>query len=256
MRSAPRLAAPADAADPARWRWAGRLAGRLWFLEDELELLPALVPPGATCLDVGANRGVYTVALALVAGPAGRVIAVEPQPGPLRTTVALRRLLRLRTVEIHRGALGDEPGRLSLVVPHRFGMPVYGRSFLGDAPHLGEDDFAEFGAARTRSVAVTTLDVMAAARGLDRLDFVKCDVEGAEWRVLRGGEETLARNRPTLLLEIEERHTRKYGYTGADLLDWLADRGYRVHALAGGTLTPVTAVDPAVRNYVFLPGPH
>ena len=240
-------------ADASRLRRLARLAGSAWFLEAELATLPALVPQGGTCLDVGANRGAYMVALSLLAGPTGRVVAVEPQPGPLRTATALRRALRLRHVELHQLALGDTRGRLGIVVPYRWGLPVYGRAFLADAPDLAAPDLAEFSGARHRSVEVTTLDALAEAQQLERLDFVKCDIEGAELRMLRGGRRTIARHRPALLLEIEERHTRKYGYGADDIVTWLRRRDYRAHRLAGGALRPVDAVEPDVRNYVFLP---
>lgn len=247
-------------ADPTRLRRLGALARRLWFLEDDLALLPRLVPEGATCVDVGANRGAYTLACALLAGSGGRVVGLEPQPGPLRTARALRAALRLDQVELHEIALSDVPGRLSLVVPTRFGLPVYGRAFLADAPDLSADDLAEFHDQRRRLVEVTTLDALAEDLRLTRLDFLKADVEGAELRMLRGAAATIERHRPVILLEIEDRHVRKYGHAADDVLREVTAHGYTACVQVGagsgspaGGLVRVERVTPGARNYLLLP---
>ena len=231
----------------------GRLASKLWFLEDELAILPRLVPPGATCVDVGANRGTYMVALSFLAGATGSVLAVEPQEGPLRTALALKRLLRLRNVTVRQVGLGDTEGALSLVVPRRFGLPVYGRSFLADAPALTHADLSGFTSVRQRPIRVTTLDTLASEHRLSRLDFVKCDIEGAELRMLAGGQTMIERHRPTILLEIEDRHVAKYGHRGEDVVQWLVRRDYRAHVKDGDDLVRVDRVTEDTRNYVFLP---
>jgi FkbM family methyltransferase len=239
--------------DPSRLRPLAAMARAVWFLEDDLAALPRLVPAGATCLDIGANRGTYMVTLALLAGSEGRVVAAEPLTGPLRTARALRRVLRLDNVELHQLAVGEAHRELTLVVPYRYGLPVYGRAFLGDAPELSPDDLAGFTAVRRHAVRVTTVDALADELDLRRLDFVKCDIEGAELRMLAGAEQTLARHRPVVLLEIEDRHVRKYGHTADDVRAWLSARDYRAHILSGTDLVPVEGIRDGVRNYFFLP---
>lgn len=252
----PRPTVPTRAgADPDRLRRLAALTRQVWFLEDDLALLPRLVPTGAVCVDVGANRGAYTVACALLAGPTGRVVGLEPQPGPLRTARALKAALRLDHVELHEVAVSDEPGHLSLVVPTRFGLPVYGRAFLADAPQLSADDLADFHAHRRRDVQVTTLDAVVDDLDLERLDFLKADVEGAELRMLRGATAAVERHRPVVLLEIEDRHVRKYGHDADAVLGWFTERDYQPHVMAGVRgLEPVASVRPDARNYVLLPG--
>ncbi|MEV6878398.1 FkbM family methyltransferase [Amycolatopsis sp. NPDC051128] len=75
-----------------------------------------------------------------------------------------------------------------------------------------------------------TLDGLRAAAGLTRLDFVKIDVEGGELHVLQGGQQTIETFRPTMLIEIEARHTARYEYSPDDVVDWLTRRGYTMHA--------------------------
>ena len=81
-------------------------------------------------------------------------------------------------------------------------------------------------------VEARTLDGLLS--GSDRLDAIKCDVEGAELAVLRGAAQTLERFHPLLLIEIEERHTRRYGHSAQEVFDLLSAHGYRHEPVGEG----------------------
>ncbi|WP_307853655.1 FkbM family methyltransferase [Streptomyces tagetis] len=98
---------------------------------------------------------------------------------------------------------------------------------------------------------VRTLDQLAHEAGLERLTFVKADVEGAELAVLMGSSATLRRHRPTLLLEIERRHLAKYGVDPADVLRHLRGFGYQAHRRWRCRWVPVPRVTDDCRNYLF-----
>jgi hypothetical protein len=97
---------------------------------------------------------------------------------------------------------------------------------------------------------VATLDGLGLSLGLDRLDFIKIDVEGAELSVLQGAEQVIEAFRPALLVEIEARHTARYEYGPDDLADWLARRGYAMYAWQG-RWREAGRVDAGTRNYLF-----
>lgn len=231
------------------------LARRAWFVEDEVAAIAALVRPGATCIDVGAEYGVYTVAMAAAVGPTGTVHAIEPQPDVhrvlARTVTVVGAADRVR---LHHTALGTAPARAELSVPVRRGLPVHGRAFLtAGADHGGPND-EDFGASRRVAVDVTTLDRLAATEGIARLDLLKADVEGAELHVLRGGLATLRAHRPLVQLEVEAPHLDRYGLAVEDLTDLLCGGlGYAMHGWADGGWGPVDAVTPSRRNYLFVP---
>ena len=146
-------------------------------------LLPHL-PPGGVAIDAGANLGLFAANFARRAGPGGTVRAIEMMPGTaerLRRTVALN---ALASVEVVEAALCDRAGGTL-----RVAMP--------DAAHFGQASILRHGATGPATeVAATTLD--AVAEGLDRVDVLKLDLEGAEAQALRGAAEMLGRTRAVL----------------------------------------------------------
>jgi FkbM family methyltransferase len=226
-------------------RWG---AGRAPFVEDEVLGLDALVGPGGVCLDVGAEFGLYTWSLSDLVGPAGAVHAVEPQPDLGRLLGWGRRLLGARNVTVHHLALGDEPGTGHLSQPSRGGMRVHGRTFLADGT-TGLGSNAEFSRHRSIGVQVDTLDDLVGRLGLTRLDLVKADVEGAEGRLLAGGDRTLRRLRPALLLELEDRHLQRFDTSVDAVVVRLTDLGYTPsHWERGGWRPGIVG-----RNVLFRP---
>lgn len=150
----------------------------------------AILPPDGVAIDIGANIGLTALALAALL-PAGRVIAVEPSP---RTSEALRRTIAANAVgtriAMEACALGAAPGHAAFHdAEHSAGS------------HLLVDGTMRAAALARVTVPVTTLDRLVEAHALPRLDFVKIDVEGFETEVLDGGAATIARFRPSFLIE-------------------------------------------------------
>lgn len=222
------------------------------YVESELLGLRHVVGRGSVCVDVGAAAGVYTVVLSHLAGARGAVHSVEPLPFAHPVLSAIIRTRGGANVCRHTVALGAASGRAVVRVPLRRGRPVTGRSFLStNATDLGSN--REFTEHADVVVPAETLDGFCATLGLDRLDFLKVDVEGAELQVLEGGRDAIRRWRPSLLLEIEARHTARYGYRPEDLVNRLARLGYRMRAWRGGAWRPVGRVRDDIRNYLFVP---
>ncbi|HEY2223611.1 FkbM family methyltransferase [Actinomycetospora sp.] len=227
-------------------------APHAWFLEDEVAGLAALVGPGAVCLDVGAEYGLYTWTLAGLAGRSGHVHAVEPQPGPSAFVDTVRRLLRARTVTVHRTALGAAAGGGVLSLPRRRLLPVHGRAFLTTgASGLGSN--AEFDHHEDVPVAVTTLDDLVSDLGLSRLDLVKADIEGAEALLLAGAHATLATLRPILMLELEDRHLARFGASVAEIVAGLGTAGYTARTWDAERGWVSRRPDDDRRNVLFVP---
>lgn len=152
--------------------------------------LPQLVRKGDVCMDLGANLGYYTRTLSRLAGPAGRVHAVEPV-APVRKVLS-RNLRGCGNVEIYPFALGTEnkPIRMGNDSARRNGYMGTGQNFVNDAGGTTDVEFA----AEMRRGSELFGD-------LPRLDFVKCDIEGYELTVMREMRPLLEKFRPTVLIE-------------------------------------------------------
>lgn len=227
------------------------LARRTPYLDTELHTLPDLVRPGDVCVDVGSAAGLYSQALSHLVGPAGLVHSVEPlsfsHPVWSRVLGAWERPNVIR----HAMALGASPGRAAMRVPFRPYGPDTSRSFLARNTHgLGSN--SEFSHHVDMLVDVDTLDGLRAGADLTRLDLLKIDVEGAELHVLQGGQQTIETFRPTMLIEIEARHTARYDYSPDDVVAWLTCRGYTMYAWQHGWQT-TDRVCLHANNYLFRP---
>ncbi|MFB6941982.1 FkbM family methyltransferase [Streptomyces sp. NPDC056237] len=228
-------------------RWA---ASRRHFVEEEVAGLRPLVRPGAVCLDIGAEYGLYTWSLSALAGPAGKVHCVEPLHGPAQWLRAAAAALGCDNVTVHRMALGERAHEGTMSLPRRRLLPVHGRAYLTEGAS-GPGPNAEFATSRPVTTPVRTVDGLCRHMGLDRVDFIKADVEGAEAAVLSGARHTLLRHRPALLLEIEDRHLQKYAMTPDELVGRLGALGYDMYRWWNRGWTRVTDVTEDCRNYLF-----
>jgi FkbM family methyltransferase len=227
-----------------------RVIDRVPFLEKELFLLDRLVRAGDVCLDVGAAGGAHLLVMARRVGARGRVLGVEPRPTSLR---ALRRLVDLSgftdRVRLAAVALADTVGAQRLrvpVVPTR----AHFRGSTADASTAAA--FARL-PSREIEVPTTTLDALVAAEGLERLDVLKLDVEGAELLVLAGATHVLRVLRPIVILEADDEHQRRFDASAQDVLDAVVAHGYRVYRYRRGRLEPVDQVVEGEDDYVFVP---
>lgn len=195
--------------------------------------LPQLVRPGDTCIDIGANLGYYARTLSHLAGPAGRVYAVEPMPPVL--AVLRRNLHGCRNVEIMPYALGQEDKTIRMAndSARETGYLGTGRNFVNDA---GAPAGVEYTAEMRRGSVLFG--------SLERLDFVKCDIEGYELHVMRELQPVLERFRPTVLVETG-------GANRPQLIDLFTGLGYEGFTLDRGREVPLTA--DSSKDIIFRP---
>jgi FkbM family methyltransferase len=169
-------------------RWVALLLWKYGILEAyELQVARSMIRPGMHILDVGSNIGFHSLEFARWTGPSGKVDAFEPAPENyvvLKRNVEASGLDNVSTFEI---AVSDRAGETTM--------------YLSPA-HRG--DHRIVASAETRSsihVRTTTLDERYGAP-LQRIDFVKIDVQGAEYLVLAGMRQVF-RNNPDLVVVVE-----------------------------------------------------
>lgn len=170
------------------------------------------IAPGDTVFDVGGNVGTSALLFSRLTGPGGRVFSFEPV-----FHRALQRNLGENGVENVRvvpQGVSDAPGRVEFTVTDqginsRIASPAFG----GDAA--------------TVEMELTTLDHFAEREGLDRVNFIKMDIEGAEELALRGAPKIVERFRPRW--SIASYHTDPQGdKQHPKLVRLLREAGYEV----------------------------
>lgn len=205
------------------------------FEKRDVELCRSYITPDSVVLDIGANIGLHSIFFASLT-PRGRVLAFEP-------SMATFELLTRNT----RGKHNVSPLNIAL-------------SDTGGVKEFFEADDNAYSSLvdtkRTRIEAVARVVCMRADDivrdlQLSRVDFVKIDVEGLEYNVLRGMEDVIAKHRPVLFCEIYK------GVASNQQPDktvrFLLDRGYRAYVLRDGGMVEYKEHDDNYYNYLFLP---
>ncbi len=237
---------------PVRPRLANRvmrIATRINWAEQELRGLSSIVRSGDSVIDVGAAHGMYTLPLAHLVGPTGRVDSFEPHPRQQRTLRVLRRLIGASHVNVNNFAVGDESGERTMRLPLKFGFPIYGHAHItAGATPLGPEVKN-----RQWTTSITTVDEWQMEHDISRVAFIKVDVEGFEPQVVLGATQTIARDRPSLLLEIEDRHLARYGLSANDFAQSINTRWpeYSMYVWRDEAWVVTDRVIASTRNYLF-----
>lgn len=181
-------------------------------MENEVVFVGRLIDEGAVVFDIGANRGDYIFAFDL-SGKTDKIFAFEPIP---ELAAQLRRMFP--RARVHQVALSNSTGSSVFRIPYINNRYFDTRGTL--------ESHTEDAQTNTRSIQVqlSTLDLFCAENRVDRLDFIKIDVEGHEWSVLKGAKATLERCRPLCLVEIEQRHHDETPIS--EIVSWVEDLQY------------------------------
>jgi len=227
--------------------WYGALKMRIYLGNDlsrqqyvagcldpnEFALLDKLLAPGMVFIDAGANEGFYTVFASYRVGKTGVVWAFEPSKREmerLTTNVGLNSLANVRTFGV---GLADEDTDAELLIA---GDEHSGHNTLGQFVYESE-------LSKRESVPLRRLDNLVRENALKRLDFLKIDVEGAEWRVLAGALGALRLFRPMILLEVSDASLKAQGSSRGELIQLLESQAYRLYLFDACTGLPVPAFE-------------
>jgi FkbM family methyltransferase len=195
---------------------ASRLAFYFGHSEPALfELYEQFVTPGHVVVDAGANIGLHALVFSRLVGPKGRVYAFEPD---FLNFVRLEEHLlqnRIQNVTAADCALGESQTQAVLVRDPSDSS----RSYLSSAASAD---------GRSTAVSVISLDHFTARKGLERIDFLKVDVEGHEFPLLKGARDLMRRGViKTMQIEFEPGNVRSSGATDSDILHLLSESGYQ-----------------------------
>ena len=215
--------------------------GDLWE-PGEVDLVRAHLRDGGVLIDVGASIGTFGVEIART-NPLVEVHAFEPVAATRDALIVNARKNGVAArVHVSHLALLDGVGSVNIT------RSLQGMNFVVLDEAQDEVDRVDSG----------TLDDYIEGHGIDRVDALKIDVEGAELLVLKGGRRTLERDRPLLVVEIEEQWTRRFGHRAVEVFDLLSELGYEHRCMVQWRAEPSTGtVERDLEmssNFIFTPG--
>jgi FkbM family methyltransferase len=204
---------------------------REWF-EDEIHFVRALLVGGERVLDVGANHGVYALAMARAVGPQGRVLAVEPSARIADRLAASGQANGFGQLTVVPCAVSDQRGDAVLQ--------------LGASSELNA--LAQGDGATGERVQLFTIDQLVEEYGLSDISFVKLDVEGQELKALAGASALMRAWAPLWMVEHKHGDRENVG-----LAESLSASGHRLFRLVPGLNLlfphpPGTDSDPFLLN--------
>jgi FkbM family methyltransferase len=185
------------------------------FEAGPVDRLKEFVPGGSLVIDVGANVGFFSLRFAEWVGPAGRVIAIEPEDQNYESLIsAVTRAGMRERVDVLKAVASAERGTTFLEI-----------NPLHPADHkLSRSDVGV-------PVAAVTLDELVQDKGALRPSLVKIDVQGAEMLVLQGTTEILGMAGPALFIELSEHGLTRFGTSVGAVLQLLSENAYEPYWL-------------------------
>jgi FkbM family methyltransferase len=203
------------------------------FEAETIKAYNKYVAPGSVVLDIGANIGAHTLPLAKIVGETGKVIAFEPTDyafGKLKKNLSLNEALASRVTVIQALLVATLSEEIPEAIPSSWTLekttddeslkhPVHGGTFnsLKGALPIRLDDWFE-------------------TNPVDRIDFIKMDVDGYEIGVLEGATRTLAKRRPVIIMEFAPYIFEERGRKFSELVSLLRRHDYSCSLFSGTEL--------------------
>jgi len=211
--------------------------------DDEVGVFLSQLREGFVVLDIGANVGLISLLAAKKVGRSGKVYAFEPVPeifARLQENIALSGFDNIEPVPL---ALSSQKGTAMIYIAHA-ASSLFRRV---------SNEFVE--------VPTERLDDFVEREGIERVDAIKLDVEGAELHVIHGADKTILRFKPIMMVEINPDTLKAAGTTPQELFDAIVSYGYKAHVIRKGKAVPVTQPVKTKRrgigifydDYLFLP---
>ena len=206
-----------------------RVVSRLFFLARALGIgrrgraleynyhLPQLLRRGDIAIDIGANLGYYTRPIADIVGAEGRVYAVEPVP--VIFSVLERNVRGRGNVSLMNYALGEQDGTIEMA-----NDSVAEAGYFGTGRNFVSEGKLSMQAIRFTAQMRRGSELFGA---LERVDFIKCDIEGYERVVIPQLRPIIERHHPTVLIETD-------GQTREQIIEIFSAMGYKAYMLMDG----------------------
>ncbi|MBT9171477.1 MAG: hypothetical protein DDT18_01853 [Actinobacteria bacterium] len=211
--------------------FANETVGRqiIWnkcYEKEETQFIYNFLKSTDVCLDIGANVGYFTLLMASKARQ-GQVYSFEPIPICYHLLNCSILLNNFTNVVVNNCAVGEIDGESIFYISMDSAF-----SSLRNPSIIGESS--------SISVPVVSIDnYVDSRRNINKVDFIKIDVEGAEMQVINGATSLLrdVTRRPRLImLELVEEHLKRFSNKASDVIQLLRNYGYNAEILRNGKL--------------------
>ncbi|MDD4347480.1 MAG: FkbM family methyltransferase [Opitutales bacterium] len=190
-------------------------------------------------VDVGANAGFYSLAIAKLF-PKVKVYSFEPVPQTFELLTRNIKINGLSDIVAFPLGLSDEPGKFTF------------HTYPSHSVAASRERLLDSVVSKTVSCDLDTMDHAVSLNSIP-VDFIKCDVEGGELFVFKGGYETIKNNLPVVFSEMLRKWCHKFNYHPNDIIMFFSDLGYDCFAIGECGLTKCPVVDDYTKetNYIF-----
>ena len=208
----------------------------------ELFFLHKIIKSGDTCIDIGANLGYYSTKMSILCGTGGHVYAVEPVPMFYSIWAKNVKQSGIQNLELFPFALGCSEGVVQMGMPEKNGLAHHGMTKVTNSSN---ETFVKL-----FDVNMRIPDNLFSK--LNRLDFIKCDIEGYENIAFANMTETLKRFTPIIQCELGGDENRE------KVISQLESFGYTTYILNVNTLVIATpeVKKESTTDFYFLQGKH
>jgi FkbM family methyltransferase len=188
------------------------------YEKKETELVKKILFPGCVAFDVGANLGWYSILMSKLVGRGGAVYAfevAESLAGQLAKNIQINQADNVKVINC---AVGDRNQNIRY---------FYDR--FDNTANLNPDLLSN--EIRESEIKMIKIDDFCEGCGMERLDFIKCDIDGYENFFLRGASRTIKTYRPIIIIEALEMAQKKAGLSVVDIVEFLIENNYNLFSV-------------------------
>ena len=177
------------------------------------------VKSGMTVIDGGAHIGLLTSIMAEKVAETGKVYSFEPTPSTfevLEKTISVNNLKKIVTPI--NNAISDKVGKTTFYITE---IDAHNSNSLANNERLD-------GKQTSIDVDLTSIDEFVKDEDITRIDFIKFDVEGAEYSALKGAQKVIKEHQPKIILALHPNAIKNFGDSLPEIWDFINDCGYKV----------------------------
>lgn len=199
-----------------------------------------ILKPKDVVFDIGANTGWYAINI-LLSRKAAVIYCFEPIKSAYSYLAKNFKLNNLKTDKLYNIGLSDKNEEIKFYFDMEYSMASSMANLRGGQKTITEK-------CKTRRLD----DFISELPSFKKLDFIKCDVEGSELFVFKGGIETIKKYKPVIFSEMLRKWSKKFNYHPNDIINLLSPIGYECYIFGKNKIKKIKLVDENTVETNFL----